>query len=112
MEANILGEIYKVETLNREEDTALIDGDVGGYCDSTSRRIVVRNLGEDYAVDDVDTLTKRNLRHEIIHAFLYESGLGDNFEHNRLGQEETMVDWIALQFPKIAKVFKELGCEE
>lgn len=42
--------------------------------------------------------------------FLNESGLKDNFEHvNRMGHEETMVDWIAVQFPKIAAVYKELG---
>lgn len=110
MEVNILGETYKIENLDRGEDETLISGDVGGYCDSTSRRIVVRNIEEGYEVDNRETLTRRNLRHEIIHAFLYESGLGDNFEHRGLGHEETMVDWIALQFPKIMKAFEETGC--
>ena len=63
------------------------------------------------------TMTKKKmrilrvvLRHEIIHAFLNESGLKDNFEHtSHAGHEETMVDWIAIQFPKIATVYKELG---
>lgn len=51
------------------------------------------------------------MRHEIIHAFLYESGLAENFEHaNEFGQDETMVDWIAMQFPKILEVYKEAGC--
>ena len=112
MEVSILGQKYTIENLDRAEDETLISGDVGGYCDSTSRRIVIRNLEEDYGVDDKDCLAKRNLRHEIIHAFLYESGLGDNFEHKALGHEETTVDWIALQFPKIAKAFKETGCAE
>ena len=52
------------------------------------------------------------IRHEIIHAFLFESGLGFNVENRPLGQSETMVDWFALQYPKIKKVFEELGVEE
>ena len=53
---------------------------------------------------------KKQLRHEIIHAFLSESGLSVNFEHcSKFGHEETMVDWIAIQFPKIHKVYEELG---
>lgn len=112
MEVNILGETYTIERLSKEKDDTLANGDVGGYCDSTSRRIVVREYEESYEVDDREKLANRNLRHEIIHAFLYESGLGDNVEHKALGHEETTVDWIALQFPKIAKVFKEVGCTE
>ena len=53
---------------------------------------------------------KKQLRHEIIHAFLAESGLQTNFEHCRqFGHDETMVDWIAIQFPKIYKVYKDVG---
>lgn len=110
MEVNILGETYTIERLSKEKDDVLVNGDVGGYCDSTSRRIVVREYEEDYEVDNREKLINRNLRHEIIHAFLYESGLGDNFEHRGLGHEETMVDWIALQFSKIMKAFEEAGC--
>ncbi|EKC80170.1 hypothetical protein LEA_01668, partial [human gut metagenome] len=32
-------------------------------------------------------------------------------EHaNQWGHEETMIDWIAIQFPKILKTFEEIGC--
>ena len=52
----------------------------------------------------------KQLRHEIIHAFLSESGLQSNFEHcTKFGHEETMIDWIAVQFPKIYEVYKEVG---
>ena len=51
---------------------------------------------------------KRNIiRHELIHAFLYESGLDVN---SKWGTDETLVDWIALQFPKMEKAFKEADC--
>jgi hypothetical protein len=53
---------------------------------------------------------KKQLRHEIIHAFLYESGLGPNFEHyKQFGHEETIVDWFAIQYPKIEEAFKSVG---
>ena len=47
-------------------------------------------------------------RHEIIHAFLFESGLTENFTHPDFGHDETYVDWFASQFPKILAVYKEL----
>lgn len=48
------------------------------------------------------------VRHEIIHAFQFESGLAFNWEHKPLGVEETTVDWFAIQWPKINEVFKLL----
>lgn len=48
------------------------------------------------------------LRHEIIHAFLAESGLWGSSEPAKAwAMNEEMIDWIALQFPKILKAFKE-----
>ena len=100
----ILGTEY---ALIREE---FGEKDIDGYCDFTSKEIHVRT-------DNVNKLgnfkehMKKQLRHEIIHAFLSESGLQSNFEHcERFGHEETMVDWIAIQFPKMFDVFKELDC--
>ena len=50
------------------------------------------------------------LRHELIHAFLSESGLSYSSLNYSSGwaKNEEMVDFFAIQFPKIAKVFKEL----
>ncbi len=46
---------------------------------------------------------KRTLRYEIMHAFLNESGLSDS--SNQYGgawaKNEEMVDWFAIQSPKI-----------
>ena len=53
----------------------------------------------------------QNLRHEIIHAFAYESGLwGDSEGTLAWAQNEEMTDWLAIQFPKMEKVFKECDC--
>ena len=48
----------------------------------------------------------------MIHAFLAESGLSANALSNYTSwaENEEMVDWIAIQFPKILEVFKEADC--
>ena len=103
MKANILGTTYKIKRKN------LKDADVDGWFDGTSKTIVIRK--DNYNnVGNFEYLMKKQLRHEIIHAFLYESGLDCNFEHlQQFGHEETIVDWIAIQFPKICEVYKEVG---
>ena len=103
MKADILGTTYDIKRKN------LKDTDVDGWFDGTSKTIVIRK--DNYNnVGNFEYLMKKQLRHEIIHAFLYESGLDCNFEHlQQFGHEETMVDWIAIQFPKIYEVYKEVG---
>ena len=45
---------------------------------------------------------------EIIHAFMFESGLGSSWQHaEEFGHDETTVDWFARQFTKIHKAFVE-----
>jgi uncharacterized membrane protein len=56
---------------------------------------------------------KVTLRHEIIHAFLAESGLwGSSASIGAWAMNEEMIDWFALQLPKMLKVFEQLGCVE
>lgn len=102
-EVDILGTTYTI----REE--TLKDEEIDGFCDYTNHVICIR--GDNYNnVGNFKTLQDKSLRHEIVHAFLAESGLQTNFEHAQdFGHEETMIDWIAIQFPKIAKVYEKLG---
>lgn len=61
---------------------------------------------------DLESYKKEVLRHEIIHAFLYESGLWNNSESvNAWACSEEITDWMAIQFPKIHRAFTEVGCE-
>lgn len=55
---------------------------------------------------------KKVLRHELMHAFLNESGLSANstVPDCAWAKNEEMVDWFAIQSPKIFKVFSEAGC--
>lgn len=109
MKINILGSEWDVEYRNADIDPILQDEN-GGYTDPSINLIVISNKGKDDNVVDFGKIQKRYLRHEIIHAFLFESGLGFNLEHCKFGHEETMIDWIAIQFPKILKAFKDADC--
>ena len=109
MKINVLGTEYTIEERTVEEDSYLESCD--GYCDKSTKEIVVAKQKPDNDLNNYEWYRNKVMRHEIIHAFLYESGLDVNFEHaNRYGHEETMVDWIAVQFPKMQKVFEEVGC--
>ena len=96
---SILGELWKINF------NVKIDDDVDAQTNPHERVI---NVADDIA-DGVNV--KRIIRHEIIHAFMFESGLGFNFEHKPYGQDETMIDWFAIQYPKIKKVYAQLGIE-
>lgn len=103
---NILGTEYKIEYLSTEEDEFLKDCD--GYCDYTCKRIVIKSNNNN-DVGDFKWLQKKQLRHELIHAMLSESGLESNFQHcKEFGHDETMIDWVAIQFPKLLKIYQEL----
>lgn len=103
---SILGTEYTILYSSTAEDHWLENTD--GYCDYTSKKIVIKQ-NNDNEVGNFEYLQKKSLRHEIIHAMLAESGLQSNFQHcKEFGHDETMVDWFAIQFPKILKVFEEL----
>lgn len=63
------------------------------------------------SLEDLDLYRKKVLRHEIIHAFLYESGIWNcSGSSESWANNEEMVDWIAIQFPKMLKAFEEAEC--
>lgn len=117
MRIDILGTKYKVMTRKISEDETLKNNRWAGYCGEESKEIVIADMSELEYFSDMTDLEKENyrkktLRHEIIHAFLNESGLSDNASVPNSGwaKHEEMIDWFAIQSPKIYKVFKKAGC--
>ncbi len=102
---DVLGTKYTVTVASVKNDSYLENCD--GYCDKTTKQIVVKEKDGANELGDYDVYIKKVKRHEIIHAFLFESGLHENFKHNEWGHDETMIDWIAVQFPKLHKAFEE-----
>lgn len=103
---NVLGTEYTITYANETEDELLETCD--GYCDMTVKRIVIAAKREDCELVNYEWLRRKVLRHEIIHAFLIESGVHVCYEpHEDHGHDEFIVDWIAIQFPKLLAAFKE-----
>ena len=113
MTVNVLGAQYAIKFIEKSKDPALENLD--GYCDSSTNSIVVRKYTESerkepLALGDLDAYEKKVLRHELVHAFFYESGLSCNANgHECWPQNEEMVDWMAIQGPKLFKAWEEVG---
>lgn len=108
---NILGSEWNVKFGSEKEYPNLTN--VDGYTDLSTREIVVDDMeaskGQIGAKADLESYQKHVVRHEIIHAFLLESGLDSNSNSaDSWAVNEEMVDWFAIQSPKIFKVFNEL----
>lgn len=105
---NILGTEYEIVEQSENENPKLKD--CNGLCEQYSKKIVISDF--EYCKDDTmlvenfDEFKKKVLRHEVVHAFFGESGLKSNCDY---AENEELVDWLAIQSPKIFKVFQELG---
>lgn len=111
MKVNILGTTYRIIEEEDGTDPKLKEND--GYCDSSSKKIVLLIYSDDVMnKEDMEQVRKQVMRHEIIHAFLCESGLEANAGVPTTGwaTNEEMVDWIAIQFPKILEAFQQCKC--
>ena len=107
---NILGSEWNVKFWNKKEYPNLTN--IDGYTDLSIREIVVDDMeasqGQIGTKADLESYQKQVVRHEIIHAFLLESGLDSNSNSaDSWAVNEEMVDWFAIQSPKIFKVFNE-----
>ena len=112
----IMGTKYKVRIgVSPQKDAGLINR--FGYSNPTSKEIVIADMDEIEGWRDESDKSKLSvinttLRHEIIHVFLYESGLwASSVATDSWAMNEEMVDWISIQFPKILKVLRQFGCE-
>ena len=105
----VLGTTYTIIFNAPEED--LPDG-ADGCMDHSEKVIRIRNIEPDRdTVKNIGFYITKVTRHEIIHAFLYESGMWSNSgDSEAWAMDEAIVDWIAIQFPKIYEVFREVGC--
>lgn len=106
---SILGTDTRVVFYKEDEDAKLAD--LGGYFDASENLIVVKIPEADaFSLGNLEGHQKKVLRHEIVHAFLYHSGLDwSSTSADSWATNEEMVDWFAIQAPKIFRVFQEEG---
>lgn len=114
---DILGNIWRIEVLKYKDDDYFGDARADGYCSGPEKRIVLcdpstypgqEKENQEYLANSL----KHTLRHEIVHAYFYESGLGDSsFVCNRpWAKNEEMVDWFASQGDRIFRTWQQCGC--
>lgn len=112
---SILGTEYRIEIHKVSEDKYLKDGSLCGYCSDDDKLIVIADVSENEYFGNMNEkereyFGKKTTRHEVIHAFFNESGLceSSNKYDGAWTRNEEMVDWFAIQSPKIFEAFKEL----
>lgn len=116
MTINILGTDYTVTIKKYDEEEAFSRRSIDGYHDGLAKQIVVCDMSthkgwEHEPPETIKESQKETLRHEIVHAFFHESGLADSSANLDMAwaKNEEMVDWIAIQGPKIYKAWQEVG---
>lgn len=101
MKINILGTDYRIIKTDDIPDEA--DGDCNFYGK------IIRVKPVESMLDESATYTEKEKRfwevctHEIVHAYLFESGC-DEWAYN-----EDLVNWISMQFHKIVKSTIEIS---
>lgn len=106
MTVKILGTDYEiVQNASDEVYPYLKDNDA--YIDYSNKTIYIQPITKEngYNWANLKAHEKRTMRHEIVHGFMHESGLDINSDW---GRDESLIDWIALQFPKMLQAFIEI----
>ena len=113
---NILGTEYTITRRKYREGASFRSLGISGYSDDCTKQLVICEMAthpeyEHENPDVTECVQKETIRHEIVHAFFSESGLSDS-SNPTLGawaKNEEMVDWFALQGPKIYRAWEEAG---
>lgn len=101
---SVLGKEWEVCIVKPEEDARLNDTD--GFADWTALKIVIANRMSEGNLEYPYGYLLKVVRHELIHAFMRESGLGE-CAFAGPDMEEIWVDWLAIQWYKLGKIIDE-----
>ena len=115
--ANVLGTEYKIFYGTEKEDPKLKD--CKGYTELCAKEIhldkswfgVPRENGPnpELILKDLHKEGIKVIRHELVHAFILESGLCECCDW---AENEELVDWLARQFPKMKDCFEKIGIDK
>lgn len=117
MKIDVLGTKYTIKRVNYGQDEYMERMQFGGYCEAVDKVIVILNLKtvpewSEQTDQNIKKQENETIRHELIHAFLNESGLQWNSfaPEKAWAKNEEMVDWFAIQMPKMIAAFKAADC--
>lgn len=101
MKVNILGTEYNII---EKEDERFEYLDAVGLCEWWTKEIYIKKGIKETSetMKGLENFKKNIIRHEIIHAFLFESGMQD-YEG-----DEQIVEWIARNIEKINKALEQV----
>lgn len=113
MTVSILGVNYTIIKKKYDEEEAFARRSIDGFCDPYLKQIVYCDMStykgwEHELPGTVVACEKHIIRHEIVHAFLDESGLADSSFtlDGAWAKNEEMVDWFATPGPKIFEAWR------
>lgn len=105
MKVNVLGTVYRIKYVPS------LDGR-GGETDFYTKEIRIseqEDIPAEYKTDNLKEMQRHVLRHELIHAFLFESGMDQSSAaHEAWAVNEEMIDWMAIQMPKIMAAYDSI----
>lgn len=105
---NVLGTEYEIQS-SEDIYKTLMESQNTGECDMYAK--VISISPQEFIVNDSREDVRKSvynicMRHEILHAFFHEAGV------DKYCEDETLVDFIAMQFPKMKALFEEVGCND
>lgn len=109
IDVSVMGVAWTLVSRKKTEDDRLEE--VSGYTDPSKRLIVLLDAQPDrWSLGDMHQDLQATIRHELIHAFLYECGLWtDSLECDHWAMNEEMVDWFAMKLPAIAQACRAVN---
>ena len=105
MKVNVLGTVYRIKYVPSLDSR-------GGETDFYTKEIRIseqKDIPAEYKTDNLKEMQRHVLRHELIHAFLFESGMDQSSAaHEAWAVNEEMIDWMAIQMPKIMAAYDSI----
>ena len=105
MKVNVLSTVYRIKYVPS------LDGR-GGETDFYTKEIRIseqEDIPAEYKTDNLKEMQRHVLRHELIHAFFFFSGMDQSSAaHEAWAVNEEMIDWMAIQMPKIMAAYDSI----
>ena len=118
---NVLGTNYEVKLMDMsadkdtDEGSFITDNDFCAFCNNYDKTIILTNLRDEkwyptykhLSLDAIVEAYKETLRHELFHAVFGCCGLkGNSHSSGAFAMDEELIDFLAIQSPKIFEIFK------
>lgn len=102
MKVNICGQEYTIFYETEDEPPKFNACECTGYMEPYAKEIhILHNEKTKRTVKDIYEFEHKVLRHELIHALLFECGATEYWDN------ESIVDMLAILYPKLEKIISE-----